>query len=155
MKKVIFSFFISVLIFNHTSGQSSVSDSASVVTILKELLNICAKVDFGDPKVQTLGTFYKAAPYIVYQGENEQRKWKDIADYTKPEDKKGVDEVCYRINNTVNQDSSYQIIKYATERESEGTWHVLIVSYIRKGQPKKSAFAFLKIRNRFALGDID
>jgi hypothetical protein len=155
MKRILFLFFISVLIFNQAAGQSSVSDSASVATILKELLNICAKVDFGDPKVQTLGTFYKAASYIVYQGENEQRKWKDIADYTKPEDKKGVDEVCYRINSTVNQDSSYQIIKYTMEKESEGTWHVLVVSYIRKGQLKKSAFAFLKIKNRFALGDID
>ena len=155
MKKLIFPFFISALIFNRASAQSSNQDSATVAATLKELLNICAKVDFGDPKVQTLGTFYKAASYIVYQGENEKRKWKDVADYTKPEEKKGVDEICYRINSTINQDSSYQIIEYTTERESEGTWHVLIVSYMRKGQSKKSAFAFLKIKDRFVLGDID
>ena len=69
--------------------------------------------------------------------------------------KKGVDEICLRINGSVNKDSSYKIIKYFTEKESEGTWHVLMVSYKKNGIEKKSAFAFLKIGNQFGLGDID
>lgn len=79
-----------------------------------------------------------------------------MSDYTKDYDKKGVDDVCERINRTVNQDSSgCKIIKYFTKKESEGTWHVLIVSYKKKGVEKTAAFAFLKIGNRFGLGDID
>lgn len=137
-------------------AQNALSDSAKVATTLTELLNICANVDFGDPKTQELGTFYKAASYIVYRGENEKRKWKDIADYTKPEDKKGVDEVCFKINSTVNQDKNYKFIQYRTETESEGTWYAIIVSYTNKrGVNKEAAFAFLKIKGKFVLGDID
>ena len=137
-------------------GQNTLTDSAKVATTLTELLNICANVDFGDPKTQELGTFYKAASYIVYRGENEKRKWKDIADYSKPEDKKGVDEVCFRINSSVNQDKNYKFIKYRTETESEGTWYAIFVSYInKKGVNKVAAFAFLKVKGKFALGDID
>jgi hypothetical protein len=54
-----------------------------------------------------------------------------------------------------NQDSAYKIIKYFTEKESEGTWHVLMVTYKRKGVDKTTAYAFLKVGNRFGLGDID
>jgi len=79
-----------------------------------------------------------------------------MSDYTKEYDKKGVDDICERINRTANQDSSgYKIINYRTEKESEGTWHVLMVSYKRKGVERTAAYAFLKIGNRFGLGDID
>ena len=136
-------------------AQNSKTDSTAVAASLKTLLNICKTVDFKDPKTQELGMFYKAAPYIVYRGDDKKRNWKDIADYNKPDEKKGVDETCIRINETVNRDTAYTIIKYFTEKESEGTWHVLIVRYNKKGTQRDVAFAFLKIRNQFALGDID
>ena len=114
------------------------------------------KVDFADPKVTKLGTFYKAAPYIVYRGDDKARAWKVMSDYTNEYEKKGVDDVCDRMNRTANQDSTgYRITKYFTEKESEGTWHILMVSYKKKGVEKSAAFAFLKIGNRFGLGDID
>ena len=99
--------------------------------------------------------FYKAAPYIIYRGSDEKRAWKDFANYSIAEEKKGVDAVCIRINESVNRDSSYRIVKYVTEKESEGKWHILMMSYIKNGAEKKTAFAFLKIGNRFGLGDID
>ena len=136
-------------------AQNAQNDSAAVATSFKELLSICKNVDFGDPETKTLGIFYKAAPYVVYRGADKKRAWKTSANYSNAEEKKGVDEVCIRINETVNRDKNYQIIKYLTEKESEGTWHVLMVSYKKNGVEKKAAFAFLKIFNRFALGDID
>lgn len=145
--------FLFIISISQLHAQSS--DSAKLANTLTDLLTICAKVDFADPKVQQLGTFYKAAPYIVYKGENSTRKWKDVTDYTKADEKVQVDETCFRINNSVNQDSSYKILKYLTQKESEGLWHVLIVGYTRKGVARKSAFAFLKINGKFALGDID
>ena len=144
-----------VLSMLFTKAQTAKTDSTSAATTLRSLLSVCRNIDFADPKTQQLGIFYKAAPYIIYQGNDKKRVWKEFANYSNAEDKKGVDEVCTRINETVNRDSSYQIIKYFTEKESEGVWHVLMVSYKKKGVEKKVAFAFLKIGSKFGLGDID
>ena len=136
-------------------AQVTNTDSATVAKTFAQLLGICKYIDFSDPNVTKLGTFYNAAPFIVYRGDDKKRAWKDFADYTQADEKTGVDEICARINNTVNQDENYKIVGYSTETESEGTWYVLMVSYVKNGVAKKSAFAFLKINGRFALGDID
>lgn len=137
------------------TAQNNITDSLEVVTVLKKLLTECKNVDFTDPQTSSIGTFYKAAPFIIYRGEDKKRAWKDFANYSNEIEKKGVDEVCYKINNTINQDSSYKILKFHKEKESEGEWNVLIISYLRKGKQKEVAFAFLKVNNRFGLGDID
>ncbi len=146
-----------VLLFHTDSNaQTSKTDSVLVAQTLHELLRICRSVNFADPNVTRLGTFYQAAPYIVYRGDDKKRAWKTMSDYTNAYEKKGVDDACERINRTANQDSTgYKIIKYMTEKESEGTWHVLVVSYKKRGEMKTAAFAFLRIGNRFGLGDID
>lgn len=136
-------------------AQSTKADSSAVAATFRSLLDICKNVDFSDPKTQKLGMFYKAARYIVYRGDDKKRAWKVFANYSNAEEKKGVDEICTRINGSVNRDSSYTISRYFTEKESEGTWHVLMVNYRRNGIEKKAAFAFLKIGNSFGLGDID
>ena len=157
MKLKYLQLFFIVLLFNaDLKAQTPKADSAQVAKTLHELLLICRSVNFADPQVSKLGNFYKAAPYIVYRGDDKTRAWKVMSDYTKDYDKKGVDDICERINRTANQDSSgYKIIKYFSKKESEGTWHVLTVSYKKKGVEKTAAFAFLKIGNRFGLGDID
>lgn len=139
----------------YSSAKAQQADSLKVVTAFRELLQICRTVDFNDPKVRTEGIFYKAARYIVYRGADKKRNWKSMANYANAEEKKGVDEVCYRINASVNRDSNYHIIKYETQKESEGVWHVLVVSYLKKGVQKEAIFAFLKIGGRYGLGDID
>jgi hypothetical protein len=135
--------------------KNSKTDSAAVATTLNSLLSVCRHVDFKDPKTTQLGTFYKAAPFILYQGDDKKRAFKVFTDYSKAEDKKGVDEVCFRINASVNRDSTYKIIKYTTEKESEGLWHILVVSFKKNDSERKAAFGFLKIGGRFGLGDID
>lgn len=131
------------------------NDSLKLIKAFNDLLSICKNVNFADLNVINPGTFSKAAPYIVYRGNDKKRSWKDVANYFNAEEKKRVDEVCNKINNGINRDSSFRVIKYFTETESEGKWHVLLVSYTAKGKSRQSAFAFLKIKNRFALGDID
>ena len=149
-------FCFAALLSRDAQAQVNKSDSIQVAKTLHELLLICRTVDFTDPRVKKLGTFYKAAPYIVYRGDDKKRAWKTMSDYTNEYEKKGVDDVCERINRTANQDSAgYTISKYLTKKESEGTWHVLLVSYKKKGAEKTAAFAFLKIGNKFGLGDID
>lgn len=131
------------------------ADSLNATKALKEIFAICRSVNFADPKVIEQGLFYKAAPYIIYRGADKTREWKDFANYKNLDERKGVDDICLRINGTVNRDINYKIQKYFTEKESEGTWHVLLVSYDKKGVTKKAVFAFLKIGDRFGLGDID
>lgn len=148
-------FISSFILLAFAKAQNTKADSAAVATTLKTLLTICKTVDFTDTKTTELGMFYKAAPYIIYRGDDKARAWKDFANYTNADEKKGVDAVCIRINESVNRDSSFTIKKYFTEKESEGTWHVLMINYNKKGVAKKAAFAFLKIGKRFGLGDID
>ena len=139
-----------------SQAQTTKVDSLQLAKTLHELLLICRTVDFADPKVTKLGAFYKAAPYVVYRGDDKKRAWKVMSDYTNDYEKKGVDDICERINRTANQDTSgYKIIKYFTEKESEGIWHILVVTYKKKGVEKTAAYAFIKIGSKFGLGDID
>ncbi|MEO6539501.1 MAG: hypothetical protein ABIN74_00870 [Ferruginibacter sp.] len=154
--KYIFLLLFSSNLFLAANAQKNKADSLELAKTLHELLRICRSIDFADPKVSEFGYFYKAAPYIIYRGDDKARSWKVFADYSKPDEKKGVDAICEHMNQTANQDSTgYRIIKYSTEKESEGTWHVLLVRYKRKAVEKTTAFAFLKIGNKFGLGDID
>ena len=136
-------------------AQNKQTDSTVAAKTLNSLLSVCKNVDFADPKTTKLGIFYKAAPYIIYQGSDKKREWKAFANYSNAQEKKGVDAVCTRINESVNRDSSYKIVKYFTKKESEGIWHVLMINYKKNGAERKAAFAFLKIGKRFGLGDID
>ncbi len=136
-------------------AQKKKTDSIAVVKSFQQLLNICKDVNFADPKTTSSGLFYKAAPYIIYRGDDKKRAWKTFANYNAADEKKGVDEICTRINETVNRDTNFTIVQYRTEKESEGTWHLLMVTFVKEGREKKGVFAFLKIGRRFGLGDID
>jgi hypothetical protein len=154
MKRLIL-FTACFILLSFVKAQNKTTNSAAVAKTFKELLAICRNIDFKDPKTTALGTFYKAAPYIIYRGTDEKRAWKTFANYTNNEEKKAVDFVCLRINNSINKDSAFTITKYMSEKQSEGTWHVLMVKYIKNGAEKNAAFAFLKIGSKFGLGDID
>lgn len=134
---------ISTFLFILGSAKSQ-SDSLRVVNTLQELLLICKNK-----------TFPKAANYIIYRGSDKKRNWKDYAKYKNVEEKQNVDGVCERINSTVNQDPNYKIVKFFTEKESEGKWYIVEVSYLKSGEPKKALFAFLKVKGHFGIGDID
>lgn len=152
-------FFVVVLLLfclaNKSNAQNKKEDSIKVVNTLIFILQHTAYVNFSDTNVQKFGTFYKVAPYMVYQGKNLKRKWKDSCNYLLEEDKLGVDEICFKLNRTINKADTFIIEKYSTEIESEGVWHVLTISFNLKGKNKIMQFAFLKPRNTYLLGDID
>ncbi len=116
----IFIFIAVLLFFINVKGQNSKNDSAAVVEVFVKLTKICSNVDFADEEVSELGMFYKAASLIVYRGSNEQRKWKDVCNYSNEKEKQYIDNICTRINGTINQGAKYQIKKYFTESETEG-----------------------------------
>jgi hypothetical protein len=146
---------LSLALLPFAKAQQRIADSAAVAKTLRSLLAVCKNVDFADPKTTQAGMFYKAAPYIIYRGSNKKRAWKSFTRYNQAEEKQGVDEICTRINETVNRDTNYTITRYFTQKESEGTWHALTLSYKKNGLLKEAIFAFLKIGRRFGLGDID
>jgi hypothetical protein len=144
-------FIASFVLLSFVKGQNKTADSLAVVKTLRSLL-VAAKNENRNPNVR----FYKAAPYIVYRGENDKaHAWKTFVNYKIAADRKLVDETCMEINETINMDPNYKISKYSTEKESEGVWHVLSITYLKNGAAKNINFAFLKIGNRFGLGDID
>ncbi|MEI7736935.1 MAG: hypothetical protein WCI49_15810 [Ferruginibacter sp.] len=115
--------------------------------MLKKILLIC-KDSSAIAKV-------KVAPYIVYKGEDEKRAWKSICNYNNPEDKKRVDGMYINIKKSTRLDSNYTIIRYLTENESEGVWHILVAQYKKNSELQHVAYAFLKLGNHFYLGDIE
>ncbi len=155
MKKGSFIALLMVLSSIQNSTAQKASDSLQVVNTMKELFAICRSVDFNDPKTKSLGTFYKAAPYIVYSGDDQKRTWKDFTNYNNTEEKKVVDQTCLRINEMFNAEGSYQVVRYYYRREAEGIWHVLLVTYKKKDIVRRATFAFFQIGNRYGLGDIN
>jgi hypothetical protein len=140
--------------FSALFGQGE-PDSAGVVKRFNELAAICHAVSLDDPNAIASVDFRKAASYFVYRGDDEKRKWKDTCNYDSPDEKTSVDRGCFRVKRTLGKEGSYTIKKYSYETESEGTWHLLYVSYMKDGVPKEAVFAFLFVKGRYAIGDID
>jgi hypothetical protein len=143
-------FTASFVLLSFVKAQNKTADSLAVVKTLRSLL-VAAKNENPNPNVR----FLKAAPFIVYRGDDKAHAWRTFVNYKNAMDRKAVDETCMEINETVNKDPNYKITKYSTEKESEGIWHLLSISYLKNGATKNVNFAFLKIGNRFGLGDID
>jgi hypothetical protein len=95
-----------------------------------------------------------AASYIVYRGMDESRKWKDVYDYENAKDQEDVVNICSRIKTYLEIGGDYEFRKFKTETESEGEWFIWEVSFY-KLEDKRVYFAFLKIKGKYCLGDID
>ena len=149
-------FMASFVLLTFVKAQNKKADSAAVAATFKKIWAACKATVPEDPQIKIRGRFYKAAPYIVYRGADKARAWKDFVHYDNKEEREETDAICKKLNRIVNTEgSNYSMVQYFTEKESEGTWQVLIVSYTVDGTAKKAAFAFLKIGNRIGLGDID
>jgi len=148
-------FTASFVLLSFVKAQNKKTDSLAVASTLKAIITACKEVSATDLAIKGLGRFYKAAPYIVYRGPDKKRTWKDFMVYTNATEKTVTDGICKRIIRSVNLDEHYKVIKYFTEKESEGIWHVLVVSYKINEVENHASFAFLKIGKRFGLGDVD
>jgi hypothetical protein len=150
--------FLSILIFlfvkTGNAATSASSDSARVIKELEEFIGFCKKID-GEHTEHNDKYFKKAAAYVIYRGGDVKRKWKDFIDVKNKREMTEVESICFRMRNSVAKDPSYKITGYKTDEESEGVWHIVYVDYTQDGVAKKAIFAFLKINNRFGIGDID
>ena len=124
--------------------QARDADPETVETRLTELFGLCQSGDMDE-----------AAAYFVYRGVDKSREWKDIFHASDPAEKAEVGEVCQRIKGYLDESQEYQFGAVKVERESEGEWHALEVSFQQGDKTKKVIFAFLPIKGQFAIGDID
>ncbi len=96
----------------------------------------------------------RLASLIVYRGEDKERKWKDVCESSEPKELARVQSIRKKIQKRLLP-YKYEFVKFISETESEGTWYVWELKYTKDGVDKKMHFAFLKIEDEFALGDID
>ncbi|MBI2901417.1 MAG: hypothetical protein HYY17_14625 [Planctomycetes bacterium] len=111
---------------------------------LQELFELCRKDEHE-----------KAAPYFVYRKDDKARRWKDVYDFSKDEEKKEVVELCKRIKALLKEYEGFEFGRFLVEKESEGEWCVIEVIFKKAEKRKKNSFAFLRIRDAYCLGDID
>lgn len=137
-------FFIAVVLFLLTFQNSySQSKSEKVKTRLVELFGLVKDNKYSE-----------AAAYFVYRGVDTARKWNDYCKYDTDEEKLAVDRACKEIKNMITDGGDYEFVKFQTETESEGQWCIWELKFENKPD-KKIYFAFLKIKGKYCLGDID
>lgn len=146
-----------VIFMVYPSGalRSQAALAEEVKESLKNLIDICNNAE-NDPNAKEMGMFYRAAPYIVYRGVDEKRRWKDVSDYSSPDERLYVDVLCQRVKRTFLPTTAYRFGTFQMEIESEGVWYSWEVIYQSKTEKERKAiFSFLNIKGKYALGDID
>lgn len=120
------------------------SDPETVEARLTDLFDLCRRDDLE-----------AAAAYFVYRGPDKSREWKDVLNSRDSEERSAVESICQRIKGYLDESDGYQFGAVKVEREREGEWHALEVSFQRGDKVKKAIFAFLLIKGQFSIGDID
>ncbi|MEM0997630.1 MAG: hypothetical protein AAGN35_11140 [Bacteroidota bacterium] len=121
------------------------ADKAACKAVVNQILEYAQK---GENK--------KAADILVYRGDDEARRWKDICRYDDPQEQVFVDKTLATIQVIADGLASHDFTEFILEKEYEGVWYVWLVDLkYDNGNTNKQAFAMLKIGDRFALGDME
>ncbi len=123
------------------------AQSKAGAEVKKDLLNLF--------KLCQSERYAEAARHIVYRGSDKKRKWVDVYNYKNPAEREEVKGVCANVKEMLKQNDSYEFAKFFEETESEGKWHVWEIVFKKGEKTGKVSFALLKIKGRYALGDID
>lgn len=135
-----------ILLILMLSIRSSAQDTDKQETVKKTLLTIF--------KLCQQNKCDELAPYIVYRGNDNKRKWKDTYSSKNSEELERVQNMCHRIQELQKYDD-YEFSEFLTQEESEGKWYVWKLTFNTTETPKVSYFAFLNINGGYAIGDID
>ncbi|MBA2732056.1 MAG: hypothetical protein H0U54_04095 [Acidobacteria bacterium] len=128
----------------NSTPAAGTSNSEPLKARLTELFALCKSDDLDT-----------AAAYFVYRGPDKSREWKDILHAEDPTEKGAVVSLCRRIKGYLDRSEGYEFGAVKVEKESEGEWHGLEVSFRQGDKVKKALFGFLLINGQFAIGDID
>ena len=120
------------------------NDPEAAKTRLVELFGLCKT-----------GGIKAAADYFVYRGPDKSREWKDTYSAAEPAERAAVEDGCARIKGYLDKSPEYTFGPVKVERESEGAWHVVEVSFGQGEAARRVTSAFLPVKGQFAVGDID
>ena len=123
------------------------AQSKAGAEVKKDLLNLF--------KLCKAERYREAAGHVVYRGSDTKRKWVDVYNYKTPAEREEVEGVCANVNELLEQSNAHEFAKFFEETESEGKWHVWEIVFKKGEKTGKVSFALLKIKGRYALGDID
>lgn len=97
----------------------------------------------------------RAAKYIVYRGPYKDREWKESYDYSDGEEKERVRYICEGIGAHLALDANPQFVKFTQQREGNQEWGAWEVVFEGESQRERVLFAFIKVKGKYLLGDID
>lgn len=146
-RKIAFITFIAIFLLTPVMGKSRapVVNKLTVQKRLEALFTLCKAGDFG-----------ATAEYWVYRGPDKARKWKDVLNAKDPDEAAEAFEMCKRINYLLENYDGYTFGEYQVEKEYEGAFYILQTIFTKEGKdPKKVYFAFLMVKGKLAIGDID
>jgi hypothetical protein len=143
MKRLFFLLLVMVSVSINANAQRK-ADSLAVTKTFNALLQACKAGDGA-----------KASLYILNTRSESDRAYKTFADYSDPNDKEAVDKWMKVINRDILGAQQYQVKMYVTNKESEGVWHILMLSCKANGKTYTIGAAFLKVGDKFGLGDLD
>ncbi|OQX80211.1 MAG: hypothetical protein B6D61_02295 [Bacteroidetes bacterium 4484_249] len=63
------------------------------------------------------GNLRETANYMVYRGDDETRRWKDVLNYDNPEERKKVEDLAGDISKLLSKGDEYAIVQYFTEND--------------------------------------
>lgn len=131
--------------FLSSNVYSQTSNSGRVRTFLINLF-----------KISVERNYEKVAPCLVYRSDDSSRKWVDVYDFgsENERDRKSVISMTNEIRNLIENGGEYEFLVFTKKVESEGEWLVWEVNF-EKVPGNKVYFACLKIKGKYALGDID
>lgn len=92
------------------------------------------------------------AENTVYRGDDPKRKWKDVYNPANTEELKAAKQTLEEMKKALASCNYKEFDTFKQKTESEGTWYVYTYAC---GASKKIHLAFLKIKGKYALGDID
>lgn len=88
---------------------------------------------------------------VIYKGDDEGRSWKSAVNMADSSEKELAINTMHRVNEAMKDCSSFSFGKIEANRESEGYWIVQPVNCDKK----IIRFAFLKVKGKMMIGDID
>ncbi|NNF57847.1 MAG: hypothetical protein HKN04_06360 [Rhodothermaceae bacterium] len=136
-------------LFTQADTEEPIADLPPPPSVVAALEHLMAQA--GDP----MTTAEAFTPLIVARDGGE-RAWQEPADPARPDERRAAEQILTRLRALLQESSGgYHAVGYESERESEGTWHVLHVRFGGQEEGERLSFAFLPIGQDFLLGDID
>jgi hypothetical protein len=125
-------------------NESTPNEREAVKKDLLELFELCK-----------FERYSETVAFFVYRGPEENRKWIDVYDFKDPEERREVEAIAGEIKRLLWQSDSYEFSEFVEKVQSKRRWYIWRLTFRSGDKQATITFAFLKIKGRYAIGDID